>query len=533
MKILSRFQVPTIEAGSFPQRPRTAGSAVSTTVTPQISLVKVDSRPFTAVASISQTNSRQISAVPVGTLSSDASKMPPPPQPAISVTSQQTAPETCDSRSPNNVPPPVVIADSQPPAAISTYTSRPSIAPTSESQHLSQELPPMRELPWEKPKSAQGPAQTRILRSAFDGSLSPEPAIAKENAIKSKKTPARKTKNTVAEPTAAKRKRAPSKKAKEAQKPGQAPKKARTGEVNDDGIDGEVPNILEVLRNTGCAPGGNHTTDKILDTQSLIARAEALNNPKTPSPQKLDHLLAESIVQAAAEVETTVINEAEEETQSEPDRATHQDAPINARNDIRVEVPASSAPAMTSALEEIPSALTSPVKRIITAPELAPEALTFPIKPSLLSTCTPDNQLLAHDPAMPVAPAVQHTKDTPPGSTPFLADPPSPHHSVPPTTTPNRSAAYNALLSHPLFTPPISANKNSSDSPSTLVDTNGTGLADWAKLAPAQQHEALQTWICEQYEDREGNGAFVNLCKAMERVWEGQVVWPDLYRGTL
>jgi hypothetical protein len=532
MKILSRFQIPTIEAGSFPQRPRTAGSAVSTAVNPQISPVKVDTRPSTAIPSISQTNSRQIAAAPVATFLSDASRMPPPPQPALSGINSQTAPDTWNTRTPSAAPQDGVILDSQPPATITTYTSRPSAAPTLESQHLSQELPPTRELPWEKSKTAQGPAQSRVLRSASHASLSPEPATAKESALKTKKAPARKAKDAVVEPATTKRKRAPSKKAKEALKPAQASKKARTGKDNNGSIDGDVPNILEVLRDTGCAPGGDHTSNKTLDTQALIARAEALNNPKTPSPRKRDHVLLESIVQTAVGVDTTATTEVDEETQSEPDQATHRDALIEDRSDIRIEVPASSAPAISKALEQASVALTSPLKRINTMPEITPGALTSLIKPNLPFACTPANQFLTPEPAAPTAPATEHTKDIPPGPTPFSASPPSPHPAVLLTTTPNRSAAYNALLSHPLFTPPISANKTSSDSSSTLVDINRNGLAEWARLPSAQRHEALQTWICEQYEDREGNGAFVNLCKAMEMVWEGQVVWPDLYRGT-
>lgn len=485
MKMLSRFQVPTIEAGTFPHRPQTAGPAISKAVEQPVSAGPLSTRPFTAVRAISLTDSRQIASATLKPVFVEAAKLSAPQlhtgqvDNSIATSCQELsrAPVVEVSPSTPHTHFSGASAESQPPAAISLYTPRPSVAPSLESQHVSQMLPPRRELPFEKSKAVERPVSARVLRSASQPSPSPERGTSKEAEEQAQKQQARKTNTTDSHLPGAKRNRSPAKKSAEETKPKQAAKRARQSRAKKaDDPTTDLPSIQDVLEKSVGTDRGLPNTSKALDTQALLTRADALNRPKqSRSPDKVDIPMQEH---AGGARKLGNINPV--------------DKPVTEAHSLQVEVPASSAPAVPEPSVSAPAPLLSPLKSAATA---------YP--------CTPANQMLSPNPTTPVAPTVQHTMNAATATAPLIPD-----------TTPMTSPAYVALLKHPLFTPPNS-------------DSNGThGLEGWSSLPASDQQTALQTWICEQYEDKEANAPFLQLCKTLGEMWETSVVWPDVYKET-
>ncbi|RMD39992.1 hypothetical protein DV735_g5134, partial [Chaetothyriales sp. CBS 134920] len=206
MKLFSRAGVRPVEAGTFPSRPRTTVSNDSTTaVAPAAQCQSLSSRPATAV-SYSTVVSAPAAVQRPSTCSS--SLMPPPSHfsappgagehnaaSSVSGPLQRTVngftPDSYRALGPGPVAPSVDGKSSSTPcigetvslldqgkSTIEPYVPRPSTVPDAHSQHLSQILPPKRDLPFEK-KTDISRAPLKELRSRKRPSA--EPAISADS----------------------------------------------------------------------------------------------------------------------------------------------------------------------------------------------------------------------------------------------------------------------------------------------------------------------------------------------------------------
>ena len=440
MKMLSRAQVPTIEAGTFPARPQTAFNAAPSK-SASLAESQVDTRPYSAAARL------DISQNPAASLVSpdrilDLNKRPataistmmPPPSHFLNPTQGNAG------RAGNQQ------YESQPRAPIDLYTPRPSMVPAVTSQHFSQLLPARRELPFEKTDSSPHSSTPyvastpRVLRSATKPSEEPEPTPVKQSSSsnQTKKAPVRKRASAASQNAASKKNARPAKVTKTASKgAASSAAKSRTLLQKQAELQKEetpVPSIEEVLirKQPQAAPDSVHKSNDI-DTQALLIRAEDVHNSglrmictKDVSPSKqpaLEHPTVYSAGQSSA---------------------APQFHPVS-----QVQVPVSSAP-QTQA----------PISPLKTA------SATYP--------CTPANQTI--NPSTPSAPFAQHIVDAAPD--PLSQESPNPLANI--------TSAYDTLLQDPAFADPDSK------------------LASWAALPDDQRKEALNTFICNQYLDETG-----------------------------
>jgi hypothetical protein len=375
MKLLSRAQVPTIEAGTFPQRPQTATSTgllntaghlqvdnrpvsaaanlgaekvSKSTISPE-EATKAFQRPVTAVSSLMPPPSRFTSAVKPGTVDLQCLQSQHDTSWALTTAKVDNFTEADASKGGSCL-------DIGPATTISLYTPRPSAASATTSQHFRQLLPPKRELPFEKSKPESRSSSSRVLRSATKDSAEPEASVPKPTNVstKSQKAQGRKSATTSSQPSIQKRKRtyakssaasdtAPS--AKKGQSTRAKPPQAKRE-------DSPLPSIEEVLEDQN--PRGIQES-KSVDTQDLLSRAEQVHS---------------SGLHTSA---------------AKPIAFEEPNPSLNDTFAPRVEVPDSSADAVASCTTK-------------------PGANHFP--------CTPASQLI--NPSTPSAPVICHTVDTAP-----------------------------------------------------------------------------------------------------------------------
>ena len=339
MKLFSRANVPTLEAGTFPaQRPGTATSNGSSNAAASMS---VSTRPATATGTINNTTSRFFPNHMQNTVerptTASASVMMPPPRMSTTMSAESKKPEndmpryngappicqTIDNflAKTNKIGPETLPAnrfeDQNRQAAKSTidlYTPRPSTAPDATSQHLSQ-LPPRRDLPFTKRgsggrSSASHPSGLEDASCASGSKTKHQAAQAPElvgEAGSQEEQPIDKALQT----GPAKRKRpatrASTKKQAStepvAKKPrAAASRKKKKGKETKEGA--PVPSVEELLKKYAVDTSGEQAIDaKAMDIQALLDKIGHLQNEKMQGGIEQDHRKKVQVEVAGASVE--------------------------------------------------------------------------------------------------------------------------------------------------------------------------------------------------------------------------------------
>ena len=468
MKLLSRARIPTIEAGTFPQRRTTAEANVN----------HVETRPTTAPVLLhSSSGAPDLANRPATAISS---LMPPPMdashrQPLAPLsTNHNNRQQAIDNGNKTRTGPITEmtaaqvkdLANANALSAINLYNSRPSAAPVLNSQHFSQLLPPKRELPFEKTAhfAATPFAISRTLRSASKAAVEAQASPSKpvKAPAKTKRTSTSKTSAGSSQTASQKRKRNTSKVQEADAEPTWSAAKKKTKSAAPKLVEEEppVPSIDEIW-NSGEHENLDGECAGTIDTQALLARAEQVRTAglevsqrRTTSPIKHtlpafpNAMVASMPVQGSAGDEIVAI-------------------------DLDVAVPHRSGPV------------------IPTSPAKINELATFP--------CTPAHQLMLN-PSTPAAPLVQHTIDTAP----------DPACTAGADLFNKVQDAYLLLMQHPAFA-------NSDEQ-----------IAAWMALPTEQRKQALQQFMAEQYMNRDGG--FETIVKVLSECWETVVVWAEVYR---
>ncbi len=400
MKMLSRAHVPTIEAGTFPQRPQTAASIASST-TPAIhnpvrghhdsrlvsAAARLDVPQNPAAPFVSPDHRASLDARPATTV---AAMMHPP--------SHFTTSRKSDAGNQGLQP-----GEVQPQKSINLFTPRPLVIPAATSQHYSQLLPPRRELPFEKARPSPQSSAPRVLRSATKASGKPKPKPSKpaSSTNKAKKAPTRKRVSTASQSAASKRRRSSAKGTKKAFN------EAAVAAVDESQVshsdaghvergDTPVPSIEDLLNRDNNVMPHEQARNKNIDTQALLTRAE--------------------------EVRISGLGMLPTEEVSPPKQPASEHASFSQANLAPVGVHFPSVGRI-----EVPSSSRA----------LAPFSPAEPVPP--LFPCTPANQLI--NPSTPSAPLAQHTIDTAPQ--------PLPRDAL--TLFSSITNAYDLLIRHPAF----------------------------------------------------------------------------------
>lgn len=338
MKLFSRANVPTLEAGTFPaQRPGTATSNGSANAAASMS---VSTRPATATGSIINSTSRFFPNHMQNTverpITASASVMMPPPRMNTTMSAESKKPEndiapyngtpaicqTIDNflAKANKVGPETLPAnhlenqnEQAAKSAIDLYTPRPSTAPEATSQHLSQ-LPPRRDLPFTKrgsggrisasrpsgledascasgPKTKHQAAQAPELvgeagsqeEQSIDKALQPGPVKRKRPATRASTKKQASTESVAKKPRAAASRKKKGKETKEST---------------------PVPSVEELLEKHAVDTSGEQAIDaKAMDTQALLDKIGHLQNEKMQGGIEQDHRKRVQVEVAAASVE--------------------------------------------------------------------------------------------------------------------------------------------------------------------------------------------------------------------------------------